>query len=119
MEKYGEDPAVKAAPKKDVSAVESNTDAPKKKVMDPKKQALLEKRKKYDPRAAIKNSRKTIVVEPTSTLEPINTESALGIISDKPLPGEQPPLEIDEGEDAPKNPNVPARPFLKRKTKAV
>lgn len=37
MEKYGEDPAVKAAPKKDVSAVESNTDAPKKKVMDPKK----------------------------------------------------------------------------------
>jgi len=37
MEKYGEDPAVKAPPKKDVPASDSNTDAPKKKVMDPKK----------------------------------------------------------------------------------
>jgi len=48
----------------------------------------------------------------------MNTESALGVISDKPLPGEQ-PVEIEDGEEAPKIQNMPARPFLKRKTKAV
>ena len=116
MEKYGEDPAVKAPPKKDAAASDSNTEAPKKKVMDPKKQALLEKRKKYDPRAAIKNSKKNTIGDPTSTIEQTSTIA----IEDKPLhPGEQPPLELEEGEEAPKNPNVPARPFLKRKTKAV
>ena len=39
-----------------------NQDSPKKSKYvkkDPKKQALLEKRKKYDPRAAIKNSKKS------------------------------------------------------------
>ena len=114
MEKYGEDPAVKAPPKKDTVASDSNTDAPKKKAMDPKKQALLEKRKKYDPRAAIKNSKKNTIAEPTSTIE----QSAVPT-EEKPFPGEQPPTELEEGEDAPKDPNVPARPFLKRKTKAV
>ena len=113
MEKYGEDPAVKAPPKKDTTASDSNTDAPKKKVMDPKKQALLEKRKKYDPRAAIKNSKKNTTGDPTSTIEQTSTIA----IEDKPLhPGEQPPLELEEGEESPKNPNVPTRPFLKRKT---
>jgi hypothetical protein len=119
MEKYGEDPAVKAPPKKDAPASDSNTEAPKKKIMDPKKQALLEKRKKYDPRAAIKNSKKNTLIDPTSTIEQQATTSTIAI-EEKPLvPGEQPPLELEDGEEAPKNPNVPARPFLKRKTKAV
>jgi hypothetical protein len=68
MEKYGEAPDVSAPTKKEV-AESSNTENTKKKAMDPKKQALLEKRKKYDPRAAIKNSKKATVVETTSTIE--------------------------------------------------
>lgn len=77
---------------------------------------MLEKRKKYDPRAAIKNSKKVNPSEPTSTIE--HDTSAVAMISDKPLPGET----IDpEDDEAPKDrdPNLPARPFLKRKTKAV
>jgi hypothetical protein len=102
---------------------ESNTENSKKKVMDPKKQALLEKRKKYDPRAAIKNSKKTTVVETTSTIKQAprdNGESdfALSTIPDKFIPDNT--IEFDDAEDAQKDPNVPARPFLKRnKDKAV
>ena len=125
MAKYGETPAVQAPPKKESSAADSTTEnAPKKKAMDPKKQALLEKRKKYDPRAAIKNSKKpSTVVEPTSTVEPSqgdHLESAMAFAAPPKIMQEQPVTETDDPEgEAPKDPNMPARPFLKSKTKAV
>lgn len=88
--------------------------------MDPKKQALLEKRKKYDPRAAIKKSKKIIVVETASTIEQAPRENAESVHSaaDKTIPVST--IETDDAEDAQKDPNVPARPFLKRNhSKAV
>ena len=89
MEKYGEDPAVKAPPKKDAPASDSNTEAPKKKVMDPKKQALLEKRKKYDPRAAIKNSKKIlfcVFLHPKITIKKITRNGQKGYEKQDMLP---------------------------------
>ena len=60
---------------------------PKKKKIDPKKQALLDKRKKYDPRAAIKNSKKlsTGTVGATSSMEPISMENPMSTIEEKPV----------------------------------
>lgn len=91
MEKYGETPAVQAPPKKD--AAEQSTENAKKKVIDPKKQALLEKRKKYDPRAAIKNSKKTMD-DPTSTVE------AEEVIAEKPVATPEHTVQGDDGDEA-------------------
>jgi len=72
MEKAGEKPAVKGlkgmkpSMKKQTSDNELEDEGPvnnktkSARKLDPKKQALLEKRKKYDPRAAIKNSKKSV-----------------------------------------------------------
>ena len=64
MKKYGEQPAVKVPPGKannrlagpSVGAADDTENKPKSaRKIDQKKTELLEKRKKYDPRAAIKN----------------------------------------------------------------
>jgi hypothetical protein len=80
MKKDGAAPAVGPPPlnQKNDGAVDSAQDNgqgdksnKKKKPMDKKKQDLLEKRKKYDPRAAIKNAKKSPRVENSPRVEEI------------------------------------------------
>jgi hypothetical protein len=69
--------------------------------MDPKKQALLQKRKKYDPRAAIKNSKKpsTIPEVVASTLPEVKDSRPVTPQTTQPAITEH-PTETEETEEA-------------------
>lgn len=84
---------------------------------DPKKQELLEKRKKYDPRAAIKKQKQSIQIEKESigAIEAPVHQPSKSIFSGRGLDMSELP---DEDDTQPKKHGAP-KPYLKRKTKAV